>query len=641
MQAISSANFTAAARREKPGLALAVPVERPPDGEEWLHEIKYDGYRLAVVLESGGVTILTRSGLDWTARFPQIATAAARVGAEDVLLDGEAVAITPDGRPDFSLLQAVLAQQADAPLLYQAFDLLRLGSRDLRRLPLEERKAALSRLLEAGDPVLRFSGQLDQRGGEVFEHACRLGIEGIVSKRKGSPYQAGRSGDWLKSVCLQTGDFVVIGFSEPQGSRNALGALLLAERDAGGKELKFVGRVGTGFSEEQLRRLLHLLEPLARERSPLSERLTAAERRGVTWVEPVLVVEVSHSGRTGQGRLRHARFRYLREDKPAAEASSNGNRPRKLLRTMESTMNRNDRSQGSQTATVAGVTLSNPQRVMYAGQGITKLELAEYYEAVGEEQLRWLRDRPLALVRCPEGEQSSCFYQKHPGTSFAAHVPRIDIEEKAGEVEQYMLVREATDVIALVQAGVLEIHAWGSTAANLEQPDLLVFDLDPDEAVPYARLKQHARQLRDLLSTIGLTAFPRATGGKGIHLVVPIEPDTDFAQAKEFSKAVATELARQHPEQLTVNMSKAKRKGRVFIDYLRNGRGATAITNWSTRARPGAPVAVPVSWSELSGLHSSARWKPDSALRRLRSQKNDPWAGFEEARRSLQKVVAP
>src|SRR5690625_3439728 len=442
MQGIPRTTVTAAPRREKPGLASAVAVERPPDGDEWLHEIKYGGYRPAIALDSGSVTILTRSGLEWTNRFPHIAAAAARLGTDDVLLDGEAVAIAPDGRPDFSLLQAVLAQQADAPLLYQAFDLLRLGSRDLRNLPLEERKAALSRLLDAGDPVLRFSGQLDQRGGEVFEHACRLGIEGIVSKRKGSPYRAGRSGDWLKSVCLQTGDFVVIGFSEPQGSRNALGALLLAEHDAGKQELKFVGRVGTGFSEEQLARLLNVLAPLARKRSPLSERLTAAERRGVTWVDPVLVVEVGHSGRTGQGRLRHARFRYLREDKPAPEASSHGNRPRKLLRTMESTMNRNDRSQGSQTAMVTGVTLSNPQREMYAGQGITKLELARYYEAVGEEQLRWLRDPPVALVRCPEGEQSSCFYQKHPGTSFAAHVPRIDIEEKAGEVEQHMLVRD-------------------------------------------------------------------------------------------------------------------------------------------------------------------------------------------------------
>src|SRR5690625_104999 len=451
MQGIPRTTVTAAPRREKPGLASAVAVERPPDGDEWLHEIKYGGYRPAIALDSGSVTILTRSGLEWTDRFPHIAAAAARLGTDDVLLDGEAVAIAPDGRPDFSLLQAVLAQQADAPLLYQAFDLLRLGSRDPRKLPLEDRNAALCRLLEAGHPVLRFSGQLDQRGGEFYEHARRLGIEGIVSKRKGSPYQAGRSGDWLKSVCLQTGDFVVIGFSEPQGSRNALGALLLAERDAGGKELKFVGRVGTGFSEEQLRRLLHLLEPLARERSPLSERLTAAERRGVTWVEPVLVVEVSHSGRTGQGRLRHARFRYLREDKPAAEASSSGNRPGKALGTMETTMSRNDTTQGSQTATVAGVTLSNAQRVMYAGQGITKLELAEYYEAVGEEQMGWLRDRPPALVTIPEGEQSSCFYQMHPGTSFAAHVPLIDIEVYAGEMEQYMLVREATDVIALVQ----------------------------------------------------------------------------------------------------------------------------------------------------------------------------------------------
>lgn len=613
-----------------PGFALAMPVDRPPGGSGWLHEVKFDGYRLAARLEQGKVVLLTRSGLDWTARFPEVAEAVSSLAADDAVIDGEVVASGKDGRPDFSLLQAALADGRTARLSYQVFDLLQLDSRDVRPAPLEERKELLAGLLAPAGRPLRFSGQLDHPGGEVFDHACRLGIEGIISKRKGSPYRAGRSGNWLKSVCLNSGDFVIVGFSSPQGQRAHFGALLLAEYAADGSGLKFVGRVGTGFTEGDLAELSALLAPLVTSRPPFSERLTAAELRGVTWVRPALLAEVSYPGRTGSGRLRQARFKYLREDKPLPEASSLAN-PAGVRKSAMS---------DSETATVQGVRLSNPQRVLYPEQGITKLELAEYYEAVGEEQLRWLQDRPLSLVRCPEGREGSCFYQKHPGAAFAEHVPRIVIDEDEGQGE-YLLARDTKDVVALVQAGVLEIHAWGSRASDLDYPDVLIFDLDPDDQVTLTQLKEHARQLRDLLARVGLTAFVRVTGGKGLHLVTPIEPDTEFPEAKAFSKAIATEFARLHPEQLTVNMSKAKRKGRVFIDYLRNGRGATAISNWSTRARAGAPVAVPIRWDELGRLRSPAAWKVPAALRRLRSLRENAWTGFEDARRSLRKLVAP
>lgn len=627
----AEANFQGA-----PELALAQPVLRPPEGSDWLHEIKYDGYRIAARQHNGQeVTLYSRSGRDWTARFRLLQEAVAALAVDSAVLDGELVALDRRGHPDFSLLQATLAGESSGRLTYQVFDLLKLGNQDLRAEPLEERRQQLAELLGPGDSQLvRLTGQLEQPGGTVFEHACRLGIEGIISKRRGSPVRPGRTGDWLKSVCLLSGDFVITGFSAGRGERSgSFGALLLGELNPGEESPRYVGRVGTGFSGAELEGLARQLEELKRPDPPHHGSLTAAEKSGVSWVEPRLVVEVAYSGRTGGGRLRQARFRRLRDDKPAQQASRAANVP-----VREAAMSRSVPKNGE--ASVSGVRLTNPDRVLYREQGITKLRLAEYYEAVGEEQLRWLRDRPLSLVRCPEGRDGSCFYQKHPGSSFAGHVPRIMIEEESGEGE-YLLVRDTADVIALVQAGVLEIHAWSSQVADLERPDILVFDLDPSKDVPLSRLKTHARQLRELLNKVGLQAFLRVTGGKGLHLVVPIEPDTEFDEAKAFSRSVAEALAREHPQQLTVNMSKAKRQGRVFIDFLRNGRGSTAITNWSTRARPGAPVALPLRWADLGRLSSPAGWTPDGALRRLRALKEDPWAGFGDARRSLKELTPP
>ncbi len=613
------------------GLQLATLTDSPPSGSDWLHEIKFDGYRVAAYVSSGEVTLLTRNQLDWTGKFPGVARSLASLKADSAVLDGEIVALTADGRADFGRLQAILSGSERGRLHYQVFDLLWLDGTDLRSEPLSERREILSRLLEStSGTTVRLTGQLDFPGEDVFGHACRLGLEGIVSKRTDSEYRAGRQTDWLKTVCLRNGDFVILGFTQPGGSRNHFGALLLGEYTPGAARPQFVGKVGTGFSRELLADLHARMLTLERS-DPLVEGTIPREfRRGTTWTEPELVVEIAYSDRTSDNRLRHPRFRRLREDKPPLEAERSAN---------EVVMPKITEAPKG-TVTVAGVALSNPGRVLYPEQGVSKQSLAEYYEAVGEEQLRWLAHRPLSLVRCPEGQGGSCFYQKHPGAAFAEHIPRVSIEEEDG-FSDYLYVRDTADVVGLVQAGVLEIHAWGSVIETLEQPDILVFDLDPSGDVPFALLKQHARELRDLLKKIGLTAFLRATGGKGLHLVVPIEPDTDWDAAKSFSKAVAQTLADTNPEQLTVNMSKDKRQGRVFIDYLRNGRGSTAITNWSTRSRQGAPVAVPLRWDELGRLRSPNAWNPESALRRLRSLKSDAWEGFDDARVSLQKVVEP
>lgn len=612
-------------------LQLATPAEVPPSGSDWLHEIKFDGYRMAAYVKSGEVSLLTRNQLDWTAKFPGVARSLASLKADSAIIDGEIVALNPDGRTDFGRLQAILAGEERGRLHYQVFDLLWLNGRDLRPEPLARRRKLLGPLVETTSGTsVRLTGQLDFPGEDVFRHACRLGLEGIVSKRVGSGYRAGRQADWLKTVCLRSGEFVIIGFTEPGGSRNHFGALLLGEYAAGAAKPQFVGKVGTGFSRQLLAALHARLLRLERADPAVDGGIPREIRRGTTWTEPELVAEVAYSDRTSDNRLRQPRFRRLRQDKPPSQAERSAN---------EVVMEKKTREPDG-TVTVAGVVLSNPGRVLYPEQGVSKKSLAEYYAAVGEEQLRWLAHRPLSLVRCPEGQEGSCFYQKHPGAAFAGHIPRVSIEEEEG-FSDYLYVRDTADVVALVQAGVLEIHAWGSVIETLERPDILVFDLDPAADVPFTRLKQHARGLRRLLHKIGLTAFLRVTGGKGLHLVVPIEPDTDWDTAKSFSKAVARTMAEANPEQLTVNMSKSRRKGRIFIDYLRNGRGATAITNWSTRSRPGAPVAVPLRWDELGRLKSAAAWNPTSALRRLRSLKSDAWEGFQDARVSLHKVVEP
>lgn len=606
-----------------PRLQLAATADLPPAGPEWLHEIKFDGYRIAAVLAGGRVRLTTRNLLDWTAKFPQVAEAVAALDAQTAVIDGEVIATAADDRSSFSLLQQYLSSRSAAAgttlsagvnVRYQAFDLLELDGRDLRALPLEQRKRLLKELLDAasrGAPTgaLRFTEHLEAPGNDVIAAACRLGLEGVISKRRDSPYRPGRSEDWLKSTCLASGDFVIGGFTAPRGSRAGFGALLLGERDQDGR-LRYVGKVGTGFDDRTLQALTGRLTPLASAESPFATQVPkVAVASGVTWLEPRLLAEVLYATRTRAGMLRQARFHSLREDKVAAdEARSN--------------------------MQVAGVNLTNPDRVLYADQGITKRRLAEYYRDVGEELLRWAAFRPLSLVRCPEGSESECFYQKHPGAGFAADLPRVPIEESDGTAD-YVYLESVEHLVALVQVGVLEIHAWNSRVDDLERPDMLVFDLDPSEGVDFDFTKDTALQLRDLLSRLGLASFLRATGGKGLHVVVPLKPAADWDAVKTFAHAVARTLADTDPGRLTTNMAKAKRVDKLFIDYLRNGRGATAITNYSTRSRLGAPVAVPLRWNELAGLTAANSYDIGAVRRRLKALKSDPWEGFEAARRPL------
>lgn len=630
-----------------PHLQLATFAKVPPDGPEWLHEIKYDGYRIAATLAGGEVRLSTRNLLDWTHRFPHVASALGALNVTSAVLDGEIVAFEPSGRPSFSALQEWLGRRTQrsasvngelardpqldaaaaantARVAYQVFDLLELDGRDLRDVSLSERKALLAEVLSAadaddGDGPLRYTDHLSAAGGDVYLAACRLGLEGVVSKRLSAPYRAGRNEDWLKSTCLSSDDFVIGGFTRPRGSRPGLGALLLGEYGAGG-ELRYVGKVGTGLDDERLTAMATRLRALERDDSPFATSVPrAAITAGVTWVEPRLVAEVVFADRTRAGMVRQARFHSLREDKDGRPPVEN-------------------RGAGGEGAMVAGVRLSNPDRVLYPEQGVTKAALAAYYLDVADALLRFAGSRPLSLVRCPEGADEQCFYQKHPGAGFAATLPRVPIEESEG-VEDYLFLEEPAHLVALVQSGVLEIHAWNSRVDDLERPDTLVFDLDPSDGVALAFVKDTARRVRDLLEQLGLVGFLRATGGKGLHVVVPVVPEHDWDHVKAFARGVAEAVAAADPERLTTKLSKQQRVGKVFIDYLRNSRGATAIVNYSTRSRRGAPVAVPLRWSELAKLASPAAYDVDSVRRRLKSLRSDPWGGFEEARRPLPRLA--
>ncbi|HUH13006.1 MAG TPA: DNA ligase D [Longimicrobiales bacterium] len=619
-----------------PKAQLATLVPDAPPGRDWLHEIKFDGYRILARIERGRVRLLSRSGKDWTERFPGVAGALGALPCRSTLIDGEVVAFTEDGVSDFQRLQNASASGED--LYYVAFDLLHLDGWDVARSPLTARKGLLERLLADGPAALRYSDHVVGSGPEFHANACKLQLEGIISKRADRPYVGGRGKDWLKAKCLRRQEFVVVGWSEPKGSRTALGALLLGVHDDEGR-LVAAGKVGTGFTEASLRQLLRRLEPLEREGSPLADPPRGAAARGVHWVEPELVAEVAFTEWTADGSVRHPSFQGLREDKPAAEVvrevpapSLEGNggpapRPRTTAR-----------SASGDAVEVAGVRLSSPSKVIYAGQDVTKLELAEYYVAVAEWALPHLERRPLTLVRCPSGAQEECFFQKKAGDTAEGLVPRVDIGGEGKAEETYLMIDGLASVLALVQLGVLEFHVWGSRADRLERPDRLIFDLDPGEGVAWADVARAAVEVRDFLAELGLTSFLKTTGGTGLHVVVPLVRRSGWDEVKGFAKAVADAFAGADPSRFVSTVSVAKRKGRIYLDYLRNGWNATAVGAYSTRARPGAPVSTPIAWDELD-----PRRRPEHGVRslpeRLAKLGADPWADMASVRQSLTVAV--
>ena len=622
---------------------LAQPVAAPARGDDWLHEIKFDGYRMLAHLKSGKVRLASRKGLDWTEKFPEVAAALGELGVGEALLDGEIVHLTARGVSSFSALQADLSEGTTAGLVYMAFDLLYLDGWDLTGARLDDRKAALKAVLAGGGapPSVRYADHQEGRGPEFFAAAGGMGLEGIVSKRRDAPYRAGRGPAWTKSKCLGREEFVVVGFSDPAGGRTGFGALLLGYHTPKGKlakgKLVYAGRVGTGFSDKLLARLHARLEKL--ERKAATVKLPAdLSARDVHWVEPKLVVEVGFSEWTRDGILRQSSFLGLRDDKSPAEVVFEppaGGRvfaaatadPATSATPPETPIARDG------SATVAGVRVTHAGRVVYPDLGITKLAVAEYYAAVADAMLPHVARRPLSLLRCPEGLAGERFFQKHLTAGMPNAIKEIKVPTK-DSTEPYVMIEDARGLVALAQMGVLEIHPWGSTIDKLEQPDRLIFDLDPDEGLGWERVIAAALAVRDVLETLGLRSFAKTTGGKGLHVVAPIKPALDWDAAKDFSRAVVQRLVDAAPQRYTATMSKSARRGRIFLDYLRNGREATAVAAYSTRARPGATVSAPLSWAEVERGIRSDQFTIRSLPQRLDAG-TDPWADFAKTKQAV------
>jgi bifunctional non-homologous end joining protein LigD len=638
---------------------LATLVDDPPDGAEWLHEIKYDGYRIIARIEDGEVRLLTRKGLDWTAKFPALGRAMAALPVDAALIDGELVALKPDGTTSFADLQDRIARGQTDDLVFYAFDLLYRDGCDLTGAVLEDRKAALAEIVprESGR-MLRYSDHQKGRGPDFYTNACRYDLEGIISKRADKPHRPGRSTEWLKIKCLNTDEFVVVGFTDPSGQRIGFGALLLGYYDPQGK-LRYAGRVGTGFDDARLIELRKRLEAVATRNTPVALP-KGVSKKGVHWIEPRLVAQVRYGNWTADAIIRHASFEGLREDKSPEEVVYD---PEKLAKgTSPRSADAQDASSAAGTArakpaparkvadlkpqisapardgsiTFEGVRLTHPDRVLYPDQGITKLVLADYYAKVADWALPHLANRALSLVRCPEGQGKECFYQKHATTAVPKVVGRVEIPEGAGTgTGTYTYIKDLPGLVAMVQMGVLEIHPWGSRIDKLEFPDIVTFDFDPDVGLPWERVTEAAIEMREALLGIGLQSFPKTTGGKGLHVVVPVAPKLEWGAIKEFAKWVAEKFVAAYPERFTSNMAKRARTGRIFIDYLRNGRGATAIGAYSARARAGAPVATPLSWEEVeSGVKPDA-FTVASVPERLRKLNRDPWEEMPKLRQSI------
>ncbi|TSJ63110.1 DNA ligase D [Starkeya sp. 3C] len=616
---ITAASIPAAPMPDFVEPELATLVAATPGGKGWLHEIKFDGYRLEARIDASAspgkrVRLLTRSGLDWTGRFGSALVAAlGKLPVETALIDGELVVETEAGASNFSLLQQDLAEGRRDRFVFYVFDLLFLDGRDLRDSPLRVRKEALAKVMESAPPPLRLSEPFEVDGPTMLRHACRLSLEGLVSKRMASPYRSGRGKDWLKSKCAFRQEFVIGGFVPSTAQKGAVGSLVLGVYEDG--RLRHVGRVGTGFSQRVARELRERLSTLERDRSPFAGSLSAEERRGVAYVTPELVAEIEFRGWTGEQHLRHAAFRGLREDKPAREIVREDGPAAQGAPAREGKMPR------------SGVKLTHPDRIYWPEDGVTKQGLADYYAQVWSFIAPFIVARPLALLRCPDGIAQACFFQKHSWRG----INRAIKVKKDTDGEELLVIDDFDGLTALVQAGALEIHPWGAPLADIERPDTMIFDLDPGEDVAWSDVVAGAREVRARLEAVGLPTFVKTSGGKGLHVVVPLEPKAGWNAVKDFAKGIAEAMEADDPQRYIAVATKARRKGRIFVDYLRNARGATAIAPYGVRARPGAAVAMPVAWEELDQLTGAAQFTLDTAPSRLANLSSDPWSGFRRA----------
>ncbi len=640
---------------------LAQETEAPPEGAGWLHELKLDGYRMQARKSGRGVQMLTRSGLDWTYRVPSVAEAVARLPVKNITLDGEVVVLAADGTTNFADLQASFQQGAKNPLTFFCFDLLHLEGHNPRDRPLRERKKMLASFIAPDEKaIVRLSEHLETDGGVMFRQACELHAEGIVSKRSDVPYRAGRNGDWLKSKCLHEQEFVVGGFTFSSDGPDRIGSLLIGYYREG--QLIYAGRTGTGFTQRTRRDLRIQLSSLELKANPFAA-VPAEARRGALWVRPELVAQVRFATWTAEDLVRQAAFLGLREDKPATEVvreaatappqRKGSGHSRSKTGKATAPPDESPAEQGPATSAPAKpgpagkksavaknnpappLRLTHPEKVLDPVSGLTKRRLAEYYWAVAARMLPHIANRPLSLVRCPDGADKPCFYQKHVNHMLPPGVGSVDVpDKKTGVIEPYITLATPEALTGLAQMGVLEVHPWGSHNDDLEHPDRLIFDLDPDEDLPWSTVAEAALDVRARLQGLGLESFLKTTGGKGLHIVAPILPELDFAQLKDTAHHFVLGMERANPRLYLTKMTKAARKGKIYLDYLRNERGATAVAPFSPRARPGVNVSVPLEWEELKGGQ-----RPDFSVSNFESWDNrlarDPWKRLMTLRQSL------
>ena len=595
--------------------SLASVCARPPSGPKWVHEIKHDGYRIQARIDAGKIKLLTRTGLDWTERFKAIANALLALRLSSASIDGEIVVEDDNGRSSLGNLQAALSEGRQERMRYYAFDLLYCEGYDLREAMLLDRKALLEQVLASAPASIRLSEHLVEHDGPtILEHTCRLGLEGIVSKRGDLPYKAGRGDHWLKSKCMLRQEFVIVGYIPSTVAPGTVGALLLGYYKDG--KLHYAGRVGTGYSGAESRALRDALEKISASKPALVNALPAGAEKGVRWGTPQLVCEVEFRAWSRDRLILNSSFKGLREDEPAADV------------TLEMAP---AAATEAEEADLAGVRLTHPERILWEEAGITKLGLAEFYSEIAEWILPHVIERPLSLLRSPSGVGEKGFFAKHPWHGLGEGIRRVD----TGDGEPMLAIDDLSGLIGLVQAGVVEIHPWGSTIEQLEQPDRLIFDLDPGEDVTWDAVILGAREVRERLQKIGLESFVKTSGGKGLHVVVPIVPSLDWDAAKAFTGSLAEAMSKDDPGRYVATMSKRARRGRILIDYFRNGRGATAVAAYSTRARKEASVSTPLTWEELSQGVRADHFSVDNLRQRLRFLSSDPWQGFFELRQKI------
>ncbi|EKT4482444.1 DNA ligase D [Pseudomonas putida] len=602
---------------------LATLVDTPPSGD-WRYEVKFDGYRILARIEGDDIRLFTRNGHDWSSKMPRQIAALRELGIDAAWLDGEMVVAGENGAADFQALQNAFDTEHDEDITYCLFDLPFLGGQDLRQVALQGRRDTLRQLLERDQSgVLKFSADFDEPVQSLLDSACRLELEGLIGKRADSPYSGRRSPDWIKLKCKQRQEFVIVGYTDPKGSRSGFGALLLALHDDDSDQLRYAGKVGTGFSTATLASIHARLKPLQTAKPALAKPPTGAEARGVHWLQPQLLAEVGYAQMTRDGIVRHSVFHGLRDDKAATAIDLERAMPAKTL------PNRNKHAKEPEN--LGELRLTHPDRVIDATTGVTKREVAEYYASVSQWILPQLKQRPVALVRAPDGLTGELFFQKNAGQ---LHIPNVISYEKAEAGQAAMVINRPDTLLGAVQMNMLELHTWNATDKDFDKPDRFVLDLDPDPALPWKAMLEATQLTLTLLDELGLKVFLKTSGGKGIHLVVPLTRRSGWDEVKDFSHAIVDYLAKLFPDRLSAVSGPKNRVGRIFIDYLRNGKGATTACAYSLRAREGLPVSVPIWREELAQIKTANQWNIGNLHERL-AEVDDPWAEMGKVRQSI------